>query len=51
VHLERHAVVFLGKLEDLGVGPGLLVTELVAGEGQDPQAARLVVFVKLLQLT
>jgi hypothetical protein len=51
VHREGDAVVFLGELEDLGVRPGLLVAELVAGEREDAQALGLVLLVQRLQLT
>jgi hypothetical protein len=34
-HRECHTVVRRGELEDLLVGPGLLVGELVAGKAED----------------
>ena len=37
-HGEGHAVLRGGELEDLLVGVGLLLTELVAGEGEDVEA-------------
>jgi len=51
VHGEADAVLAAGELEDLGVAAGLLVAELVAGEGEHAQAPALVALVKLLQLT
>jgi hypothetical protein len=51
MHRERDAVVGLGEREHLGVGAGLLIVELVAGEREDPQALALVLLVEALQLT
>jgi len=42
---EGHAVVGLTERADLGVAARLLVGELVAREGEDFQAARVVAFV------
>jgi hypothetical protein len=41
-HRERDAVLRGGEFEDLGVGPGFLSAELVAGESED---RNIVVFV------
>jgi hypothetical protein len=51
VHLVGHAVLGLGKLEHLFVGARLLITKLIAGEREDPQALALVLLVQSLQLT
>jgi hypothetical protein len=48
-HRERGVVLAGGELEDLGVGAGLLRTELVAREGEYREAGCLVVFMKRTQ--
>ena len=48
-HREGDVVRAGGELEDLGVGAGLLPTELVAREGEHREAGGLVVFMKRTQ--
>lgn len=43
-HRERHAVVDLAEGLDLIVGAGILVAKLVAGEAQDGEVIRVLVF-------